>query len=78
MLSLCSCFQELFCSVLGTIKFIEEEYGWFYVACRKCSKKVVSRQEYVVLDDIGEDVHEGDDVMWCKKCKIRATAVVPK
>ncbi|GJQ95661.1 replication protein A 70 kDa DNA-binding subunit B-like protein [Tanacetum coccineum] len=65
------------CVLLGTIKDIQEEYGWDYIACRKCNKNVVS--EYENLEDIDLTENEGDNkVIYCNKCKTKVTSVVPR
>ncbi|XP_035838002.1 uncharacterized protein LOC110895531 [Helianthus annuus] len=49
--------KEMSCVVVATTKIVQEEYGWFYVASRKCFKKVMGKSEYLqnvgnVSDDI--------------------------
>ncbi|XP_022042419.1 uncharacterized protein LOC110945091 [Helianthus annuus] len=35
------------CVVVATIKIVQENYGWFYPACRNCNKKVLTKTEYL-------------------------------
>ncbi|XP_035840137.1 uncharacterized protein LOC118487411 [Helianthus annuus] len=55
--------------VLGTIRSVEEDFGWFYVGCSKCSKKVIPASDHVGgLDDIDADDAASDDgVLYCPK-----------
>lgn len=67
------------CIVLATIKSVEEQHGWFYVACRKHNKKVVRKSEFVKLDYIepdGEDVDDGS--LYCPRCNGKASSVYPR
>lgn len=68
------------CCVFGTIKSIQEQYGWFYAACRKCNKKVLPKWEIVDLDDIDTDVEPDNKngVLYCPKCKIKTTSIIPR
>ncbi|GJZ30839.1 hypothetical protein Tco_0575886 [Tanacetum coccineum] len=43
--------KELKCVLLGTIKSIQEEEGWYYLACRKCNCKAVPKSSIVDLED---------------------------
>nr|GEX08940.1 hypothetical protein [Tanacetum cinerariifolium] len=54
--------QKLVCVLLGTIKDIQEEYGWYYIACCKCNKKVVSKSQS--LKDIDVTDNEGGDKLY--------------
>ncbi|GJX78596.1 replication protein A 70 kDa DNA-binding subunit C-like protein [Tanacetum coccineum] len=51
--------EKLVCVLLGTIKDIQEEYGWYYIAFRKYNKNVVSKSES--LKDIDVTDNEGGD-----------------
>ncbi|KAJ9558878.1 hypothetical protein OSB04_013492 [Centaurea solstitialis] len=51
---------ELKCVVLGTIKFIKEEEGWYYLACRKCNCKAIPKSSIVDLEDM--DGSDSNDV----------------
>ncbi|KAJ0449938.1 putative transcription factor interactor and regulator LIM family [Helianthus annuus] len=64
--------------VLGTIRSVEEDFGWFYVGCSKCSKKVIPASDHVGgLDDIDADDAASDDgVLYCPKCKIRSPTTI--
>ncbi|GJR85825.1 crocetin glucosyltransferase, chloroplastic-like protein [Tanacetum coccineum] len=53
--------KESMCAVLGTIKFIEEEHGWYYISCRKCSRKVVRKSERTEFEDIVVSDKTDDD-----------------
>ncbi|KAK1431706.1 hypothetical protein QVD17_08267 [Tagetes erecta] len=33
--------------VLGTIKMLEKDHGWFYLACRHCTKKALTKTQYL-------------------------------
>ncbi|XP_035845173.1 replication protein A 70 kDa DNA-binding subunit B-like [Helianthus annuus] len=35
------------CVVVATIKIVQQNYGWFYSACRDCNKKVLTKIEYL-------------------------------
>ncbi|KAJ0558965.1 putative nucleic acid-binding, replication factor A [Helianthus annuus] len=35
------------CVVVATIKIVQQNYGWFYPACRDCNKKVLTKTEYL-------------------------------
>ncbi|GJU73880.1 replication protein A 70 kDa DNA-binding subunit B [Tanacetum coccineum] len=66
--------------ILASILCLETENSWFYMSCRKCNKKVVTRSEVVDLD-----AAEGDEVpvaksdeMWCKTCKTNPQFVIPR
>ncbi|XP_022018700.1 uncharacterized protein LOC110918726 [Helianthus annuus] len=39
------------------IKIVQEEYGWFYPACRKCFKKVIAKSEYLQnVENVSDDI----------------------
>ncbi|GJZ48942.1 uncharacterized protein Tco_0603132 [Tanacetum coccineum] len=66
--------------ILASILCLETENSWFYMSCRKCNKKVVTRSEVV-----DQDAAEGDEVpvaksdeMWCKTCKTNPQFVIPR
>ncbi|PWA43936.1 replication protein A 70 kDa DNA-binding subunit B [Artemisia annua] len=55
--------------IVGTIIAIQEEEGWWYLGCRKCSKKVVKESEFVDLDaDVKSQSANGADQWRCTKC----------
>ncbi|XP_022019173.1 replication protein A 70 kDa DNA-binding subunit C-like [Helianthus annuus] len=55
--------------VLGTIRFVEEDFGWFYVGCSKCSKKVIPASDHAGgLDDIDADDAASDDGFYYNFC----------
>ncbi|XP_022023700.1 uncharacterized protein LOC110923955 [Helianthus annuus] len=64
--------------VLGTIRSVEEDFGWFYVGCSKCSKKVIPASDHAGgLDDIDADDAASDvGVLYCPKCKIRSLTTI--
>lgn len=70
------------CVVLGTIKMVEEQSGWFYVGCRKCNKKVLTKLEYLgtaLEEHITEElINAPSDSLWCPKEKCQATQLTPK
>ena len=48
---------------------IQEEEGWWYLGCKKCSKKVVKESEFVDLDDDTKGKSIGSADKWrCTKC----------
>ncbi|PWA48630.1 replication protein A 70 kDa DNA-binding subunit B [Artemisia annua] len=55
--------------IVGTIIAIQEEKGWWYLGCRKCSKKVVKECEFVDLDDDSKGKMSVTSDQWrCTKC----------
>lgn len=66
--------------VLGKITLLEEEFGWFYPGCRKCSKKVLPKAEYLmIVEEVSKELEEAPaDSLWCPRCRAGATSVVPK
>ncbi|PWA43879.1 replication protein A 70 kDa DNA-binding subunit B [Artemisia annua] len=55
--------------IVGTIIAIQEEEGWWYLGCRKCSKKVVKDSEFVDLDDDSKGKMSVTSDQWrCTKC----------
>ncbi|XP_021974712.1 uncharacterized protein LOC110869801 [Helianthus annuus] len=49
--------KEMSCVVVAIIKIVQKEYGWFYVGCRKCFKKVMSKSEYLQnVENVSNDV----------------------
>ncbi|XP_035832819.1 uncharacterized protein LOC118481715 [Helianthus annuus] len=49
--------KEMSCVVVATIKIVQEEYGWFYAACRKCFKKVMGKSEYLEnVENVSDDI----------------------
>ncbi|GJV04655.1 replication protein A 70 kDa DNA-binding subunit B [Tanacetum coccineum] len=72
--------EPVYAVILASILCLETENSWFYMSCRKCNKKVVTRSEVVDLDAV-----EGDEVpvakpdeMWCKTCKTNPQFVIPR
>ena len=66
------------CAVLSTIKFIEEEHGWFYIGCSKCARKVVHKSETTEFEDIVVSDETDDDPLVCRKCKIIRPSLLPR
>nr|XP_043611490.1 uncharacterized protein LOC122583121 [Erigeron canadensis] len=66
----------------ATIAMLEQEFGWFFVGCRKDGKKVLSKMEYMEIADEDEItdqlINAPVDSLWCRKEKAIATEVVPK
>ncbi|PWA71449.1 nucleic acid-binding, OB-fold protein [Artemisia annua] len=55
--------------IVGTIIAIQEEEGWWYLGCRKCSKKVVKDNEFVDLDAHTTSKSTSSPDQWrCTKC----------
>ncbi|KAJ0936764.1 putative nucleic acid-binding, replication factor A [Helianthus annuus] len=72
--------QEMSCVVVATIKIVQEEYGWFYVACRKCFKKVMGKSEYLQnVENVSDDIlrlHATSLV--CIRCHTECTSITTK
>nr|XP_043633321.1 uncharacterized protein LOC122604497 [Erigeron canadensis] len=68
------------CVVLASIRLLEEEHNWFYVAHRPCKKKVKTKAEFLKIADniTGELQNAPSDSLWCDKCMCQATSVIPK
>nr|XP_043639701.1 replication protein A 70 kDa DNA-binding subunit A-like [Erigeron canadensis] len=68
--------------VVATIAMLEPQFGWFFIACKKCSKKVISKMEYLEIADeeelTDELINAPGDSIWCRKEKKIATEVGPK
>nr|XP_043614451.1 uncharacterized protein LOC122586527 [Erigeron canadensis] len=68
--------------VVATIAMLEPEFGWFFIACKKCQKKVISKMEYLEIADeeelTDELINAPGDSIWCRKEKKIATEVGPK
>ena len=63
------CLQNIASVIVGTIIVIQEEDGWWYLGCRKCSKKVVKESEFVDLDDDSTGKMSVTSDQWrCTKC----------
>nr|XP_043625497.1 uncharacterized protein LOC122596918 [Erigeron canadensis] len=67
--------------VVATIVMLEQEFGWFFIGCRKDGKKVITKTEYLEVADENELTDElisaPADSLWYRK-KAIATEVVPK
>nr|XP_043616677.1 uncharacterized protein LOC122588595 isoform X2 [Erigeron canadensis] len=70
------------CGVVATIAMLEKEFGWFFIGCQKCLKKVVSKSEYLQVapeEDVTEELMNSPaDSIWCRKEKKMATQVGPR
>ncbi|GJW07370.1 replication protein A 70 kDa DNA-binding subunit A-like protein [Tanacetum coccineum] len=66
---------ERLCVVLGTITVVLEEEGWCYEACRRFNKKVVPKSKVVNVEEIGEEVDDAHNTLWCKSGKQPANNV---
>ncbi|XP_022022570.1 uncharacterized protein LOC110922610 [Helianthus annuus] len=68
------------CVVVATIKIVQENYGWFYPACRKCFKKVLTKTEYLqYAQTIAESVMNlAPTSLVCPKCEEECTSVTIK
>lgn len=72
--------QESSYVVVATIRMVEEEFGWFYKAHRKCHKKVFTKTEYLEQAKVIPDnfIEAPIDSLWCVKCACMADSLVPK
>ena len=72
--------QEMSCVVVATIKIVQEEYGWFYAACRKCFKKVMGKSEYLQnVENVSDDiVRLPATSLVCPKCHSECTSITTK
>ncbi|CAI9117332.1 OLC1v1018704C1 [Oldenlandia corymbosa var. corymbosa] len=61
--------------VVASIVSIESEYGWFYIACKKCNKKVNPTMEVGGLDGGGAPLQS---YYYYNKCQNNVSAVVPR
>ncbi|XP_035830018.1 uncharacterized protein LOC118479553 [Helianthus annuus] len=72
--------KEMSCVVVAIIKIVQEEYGWFYAACRKCFKKVMGKTEYLQnVENVSDDIvrlHATSLV--CPKCHSECSRDVQK
>ncbi|MFS7938371.1 putative nucleic acid-binding protein [Helianthus anomalus] len=71
---------EMSCVVVATIKIVQEEYGWFYAACRKCFKKVMGKSEYLQnVENVSDDiVRLPATSLVCPKCHSECTLITTK
>jgi hypothetical protein len=74
--------QDMECVVPATIALVETELGWFYIACRRCNRKVLTQQEYMEVADDNELTEElitaPRESLWCRKEKKIAEQIVPR
>ncbi|XP_022014818.1 replication protein A 70 kDa DNA-binding subunit A-like [Helianthus annuus] len=72
--------KEMSCVVVATIKIVQEEYGWFYHACRKCFKKVISKSEYLQnVENVSDDILQMPATsLVCPKCSSECTSITTK
>ncbi|XP_035837691.1 uncharacterized protein LOC110898678 [Helianthus annuus] len=72
--------EEMSCVVVATIKIVQEEYGWFYAACRKCFKKVMAKSEYLQnVENVSDDILRLPATsLVCIRCHIECTSVTTK
>ncbi|XP_022030410.1 uncharacterized protein LOC110931319 [Helianthus annuus] len=63
--------KEMSCVVVAKIKIVQEEYGWFYLACRKCFKKVMGKSEYLQnVENVSDDIIRLPATsLVCPKCR---------
>ncbi|XP_021747634.1 uncharacterized protein LOC110713498 [Chenopodium quinoa] len=54
----------MYCIALATIVSLQLEHGWYYLACKKCNKKVTENNEKIFHND-GE---KSATTFFCKKC----------
>lgn len=66
--------------MVATIKSVEESYGWFYAACRKCNKKVLSKSEYLQNAEVFCEaiLKLPATVLVCRKCECECTSITTK
>ncbi|CAI9089892.1 OLC1v1024543C1 [Oldenlandia corymbosa var. corymbosa] len=62
-------------AVVASIVSIESEYGWFYIASKKCNKKVNPALEVGELDGADAPLQS---YYYCNKCQNNILAVVPR
>ncbi|XP_019089516.1 PREDICTED: FBD-associated F-box protein At1g60410-like isoform X2 [Camelina sativa] len=63
------------CRIACTISAINTDWGWFYISCRKCNKKVDKEDLTIKL----EDVKKPSKPRWrCETCNEWATLIEPK
>ena len=60
--------QNIASVMVGTIITILDEEGWWYLGCKKCSKKVVKDSEFVDLDADTSNSTSLADQWRCTKC----------
>ncbi|XP_022032870.1 uncharacterized protein LOC110933982 [Helianthus annuus] len=72
--------NEMSCVVVATIKIVQEEYGWFYAACRKCFKKVMGKSEYLQnVENVSDDILRLPATsLVCIKCHTECTSITTK
>ncbi|KAI3726888.1 hypothetical protein L1987_66694 [Smallanthus sonchifolius] len=72
--------MEMSCVVVATIKIVQENYGWFYAACRNCQKKVMTKSEYLEkFDVVGEEIlNLPPSALICPKCNTESTSITTK
>ncbi|XP_021995815.1 uncharacterized protein LOC110892998 [Helianthus annuus] len=72
--------KEMSCVVVATIKIVQEEYGWFYPACRKCFKKVMGKSEYLQnVENVSDDIVQLPATsLVCPKCRSECTSISTK
>ncbi|XP_021975662.1 uncharacterized protein LOC110870898 [Helianthus annuus] len=65
------------CVVVATIKIVQENYGWFYPACRNCNKKVLTKTEYLqYAKTISDEVMDlSPTSLVCPKCDKECTSI---
>ncbi|XP_035833018.1 uncharacterized protein LOC110876774 [Helianthus annuus] len=68
------------CVVVATIKIVQEEYGWFYVACRKRFKKVMGKSEYLQnVENVSDDILRLPATsLVCIRCHTECTSITTK
>ncbi|KAJ0627464.1 putative nucleic acid-binding, replication factor A [Helianthus annuus] len=68
------------CVVVATIKIVQENYGWFYPACRNCNKKVLTKTEYLQYAKIISDevMNLSPTSLVCPKCDKECTSITIK
>ncbi|XP_022025015.1 uncharacterized protein LOC110925368 [Helianthus annuus] len=68
------------CVVVATIKIVQQNYGWFYPACRDCNKKVLTKIEYLqYAKTISDEVMNLSLAsLVCPKCDKECTSITIK
>ncbi|XP_022041196.1 uncharacterized protein LOC110943770 [Helianthus annuus] len=68
------------CVVVATIKMVQENYGWFYPACRNCNKKVLTKTEYLQYAKIISDevMNLSPTSLVCPICDKECTSITIK
>lgn len=67
IMSTCECHQPTSCVAVAVIKCIETDQPWFYIACRKCNKKVNTKNPDDQIEVVGS-VKSSRSIHDCPDC----------